>query len=266
MRIVIVEDDEDQVRRLKDFIRRFEGESGEKCFVETFGNGMDFISDYSAKYDLVLLDIEMPHMDGMSAAEKLRETDEYTAIIFVTNMAQYAVRGYSVDALDFIVKPVEYAVFSAKLRKALAYVKSHEDRHIFVTTQDGMRKLYARDIRFVEVMGHYLAFHLAKEKVTVRGQLEKIEKALPPESFIRCNKCYLINLDHVTGMTRETVRMDDDELTVSRRRRKEFFARLADHIGGGVTECFGTSLPPFSPFSATIPCRYSRELCFSACT
>ena len=104
MRIVIVEDDEDQVRRLKDFIRRFEGESGEKCFVETFGNGMDFISDYSAKYDLVLLDIEMPHMDGMSAAEKLRETDEYTAIIFVTNMAQYAVRGYSVDALDLSLK------------------------------------------------------------------------------------------------------------------------------------------------------------------
>lgn len=104
MRIVIVEDDEDQVRRLKDFIRRFEDESGEKCFVETFGNGMDFISDYSAKYDLVLLDIEMPHMDGMSAAEKLRETDEYTAIIFVTNMAQYAVRGYSVDALDLSLK------------------------------------------------------------------------------------------------------------------------------------------------------------------
>ena len=95
MRVAIVEDDGEQARRIAEYVDRFARESGEACTSIVFSNGMDFISDYEAKYDLILLDIEMPMMDGMTMAEKLREMDGYVAIIFVTNMAQYAVRGLS---------------------------------------------------------------------------------------------------------------------------------------------------------------------------
>lgn len=233
MRVAIVEDDGEQARRIAEYVDRFARESGEACTSIVFSNGMDFISDYEAKYDLILLDIEMPMMDGMTMAEKLREMDGYVAIIFVTNMAQYAVRGYSVNALDFIVKPVEYSLFAAKMRKASAYIRAHGERFIIVTLPDGMRKLSSRDISYVEVMGHSLIYHTSEGNVETRGQLSVAEKDLTAPNFARCNKCYLVNLDHVTAVKQDSVVVGKDELTVSRRRRKEFYKLLADRLGGG---------------------------------
>lgn len=232
MRIALVEDEESSLRQALEFIRRFGQETGEKCVVDTFKNGLDFLSDYDPVYDLVLLDIKMPHMDGMSVAKKLRDMDGHVSLIFLTSMAQYALEGYAVSALDFAVKPVEYSAFAAKLKKALAHRRAHGESYLVLKLPAGMRRISSREVRYVEVMGHSLIFHLEKETLTVRGQLAKLEKELPAQNFVKCNSCYLVNLDHVTCFDQSTIFLGEDALSVSRRRKKEFLAQLTDYLGG----------------------------------
>jgi DNA-binding LytR/AlgR family response regulator len=232
--IAIVEDEEQEVARLKGYITQFAKERGEACNVEFVGNGMDFISDYKCIYDIVLMDIEMPYLNGMEAAKKLRLLDQDVVILFVTNMAQYAIEGYAVDALDFMVKPVEYFNFKIKLQKAIDYVKSHCDRKLILKPRNSMCRISIRDIMYVEVLGHNLIYHLREDEITVRGQLTKLEEELEPYNFSRCNDCLLINLRQVTGLSTGYVSVGEYKLPISRRRKKTFLEALNNYLGGGM--------------------------------
>ena len=83
----------------------------------TFEDGEEIVTDYRAAYDIILLDVQMRHMDGMAAAEAIRKADKDVILIFITNMAQFAIRGYAVDALDYVLKPVPYLPFPSSCRR-----------------------------------------------------------------------------------------------------------------------------------------------------
>lgn len=106
LKIAIVEDEEEEVALLEEGIKRFFAESGTEYITAVFRNGMKFLEGYRGDCDVVLMDIEMPLLDGFRTAQKLREIDPSVTLIFITNMPNYAVKGYEVDALGFIVKPV----------------------------------------------------------------------------------------------------------------------------------------------------------------
>jgi DNA-binding LytR/AlgR family response regulator len=108
IRIAIVEDDRHDREALKKCLNRYEKENQVKFTVTEFQDGEDIVTDYTASYDLIILDIEMAFLNGMKAAEKIRELDTNVIIIFITNMPQYAIQGYKVNALDYILKPISY--------------------------------------------------------------------------------------------------------------------------------------------------------------
>lgn len=107
--IAIVEDNDMEAQVLKEYLQRYASEMDSTIEIVRFNSGFKFLDGYKAKYDAVFMDIEMPDMDGMTAARKLRTYDKNIAIIFVTNMAKYAINGYEVDALDYFLKPVHYS-------------------------------------------------------------------------------------------------------------------------------------------------------------
>lgn len=121
-RIAIVEDDGEQAASFSDYAKKYFGEIKQPYSVELFSDGMDFISDYRGGYDLVLMDIAMPHMNGMEAARRLRGIDHTVCLIFVTTLAQYAIKGYEVNAFDFLVKPVNYKLFCLKLDRVREHI------------------------------------------------------------------------------------------------------------------------------------------------
>ena len=115
MRIAVVEDDKATREKTVEYIRRFQRENSLEISIEEFADGKELIEGYTRRYDLIFLDIEMRELNGMTAAEKIRRVDENVLLVFLTNMSGYAIRGYAVQAADYILKPLTFELFSVKM-------------------------------------------------------------------------------------------------------------------------------------------------------
>ena len=231
IRIAIVEDDRHDREALKKCLNRYEKENQVKFSVTEFQDGEDIVTDYTASYDLIILDIEMAFLNGMKAAEKIRELDTNVIIIFITNMPQYAIQGYKVNALDYILKPISYFSFSESMVRALAKVKTPEKEYITIVLKGGKKKLDVARICYVEVQDHVLIYH------TLDGDFETKEelRGIWENDYILTTKkmkhrCYLVNLEFVETYQGSDIMVNGDTIQVSRSRRKPFLDALNEYM------------------------------------
>lgn len=231
LKIAIVEDQAEAAQQLAEFLERYARENSEKFDTALFGDADAFLGGAKPVYDLVFMDIELPGMDGITAAARLRELDKQVEIVFVTNLAQFASRGYEVDAADYLVKPLRYGNFVMKLQRVLAKCHSKEDA-VLVAKQSGYQRLLLQEVRYVEVRGHKLAYHTESGIVSGSGTLLETEKKLRPKGFLRCNQCYLVNPRHIQSVDGYVLTMvGGDVLQISRPRKKAFMTELASVMG-----------------------------------
>ena len=141
IRIAIVEDEPAVRDQLVDYLRRYERQFGKMFELTTFADGDEIASDYRAVYDIILLDVQMRRLDGMAAAEAIRKVDKDVLLIFITNMAQFAIKGYEVDALNYLLKPVPYFAFSQQMQKAVERLRRRHRTFLTVTVGSGLRRL-----------------------------------------------------------------------------------------------------------------------------
>lgn len=233
--IAIVEDEKLYVSQLKEYISRYEKESGNRINVRVFPDGAEIVENYSGDFDIILMDIQMKYMDGMTAAEQIRKLDSEVIIMFITNMTQYAIRGYEVDALDYVVKPVEYFPFSQKLDRAIGRLQNKKKVFVSIPVEDGVLKMEIDDIYYVESMGHSLIYRTKKGEFIARGTMKDMEEILSPYGFFRCNKGYIVNLKYVDGVKEGVCLINDEELLISRAKKKPFMEALVNYMSG-VTE------------------------------
>lgn len=139
LRIAVVEDDKTYAAQLKEYLVRYGTEKNQKISVALFPDGEDIVTDYSAEFDIILMDVEMTFMDGMTTAERIHEKDNEVVIIFITNMPQYAIQGYKVDALDYVLKPISYFAFSQRIDRALTRVKKKKQLILLLLKKVGKR-------------------------------------------------------------------------------------------------------------------------------
>lgn len=231
IRFAIVEDEEKQIELLRGYLNRFSEENGEPVSIRCFSDGYAIADHYTSDYDIILMDIEMGLMNGMEAAEEIRKTDEEVVIIFITNMAQYAIRGYSVDALDYVLKPVSYAALEQSLKRAMRHVKRSEETYVVVSEREHTQKLRAKDILWIESQGHRLTFHTEQGNYeTTTYSMKKMEEKLSGDGFLRCNSGCLVNLDRVKGIQGGCIEVGNDLLTVARGRKAEFMSALVSRM------------------------------------
>lgn len=234
IRIAIVDDDEAYRQQLQEYLRRYAAENEVDIRITVFTDGDEIALNYRAEYDLILLDIEMKFMDGMTAAEHIRELDAEVMLIFITNMAQYAIRGYSVGALDYILKPVTYFAFSEKLKRALLRLPQGEKKYITLQVAGNMMRLPLDDIYYIESFKHYLILYAKDGTHRTLCTMKEMEANLAEEHFFRCNNGYLVNLAHVKSVTDNMVTVGEQALQISRPRRKDFMEALTRYMGGGM--------------------------------
>lgn len=230
VRIALVEDDAGYRQELTAFLNRFSQEYGENFAISTFSDGAEIADGYRAGFDIILMDIAMPYMNGMRAAEAIRKVDDDVVIIFLTNSPQYAMKGYSVDALDYVLKPVSYFAFSQRIQRALDRRKKRERKFISVLFRGGMRKIEVSQIAYVEVLDHDLTYHTQTETLSAKGTLSEAEALLGSDLFFRCNKCYLVNLEYVDGVEDNDILIGKERIQVSRARKKALLDALNNYI------------------------------------
>ena len=188
LHIAIVEDEENYSRELEEYIHRYGVETSRQFKVTHFQDGEDIVESYSGGFDLLLMDIQMEFMDGMTAAEKIRERDQEVQIIFITNRNDYAIRGYEVDALDYVLKPVSYYIFAKKLDKAFSRIANKKSETITISTKNGVRRIKTEELYYIESDAHNLIYHTVKGDYTTRERIKDAEKILENKGFFRSNK------------------------------------------------------------------------------
>ncbi len=231
IRIAIVEDEKVYAEQLQEYLKQYEAEYEETFTLQLFQDGDEIVEGYRPEYDLILMDIQMKFVDGMTAAEQIRKMDKDVLIIFITNMAQYAIRGYEVSAFDFILKPVTYFAFSQKLKRAVQQCRQQEKKYMTIRVAGGIARIALDQINYMESMKHQIIVHTETEEYTMTGTMKELEEQLAAEHFFRCNSGYLVNLAKVRRVNGNEVLAGTDVLAISRPRRKAFMAALTDYMG-----------------------------------
>lgn len=233
-RILIVEDTPAEADRLAAHLACYEHETGEAFLVERLTNAIDFL-ERRPRADLIFMDIQMPGINGMEAAEILRGYDEETPLVFVTNLAQYAVQGYAVDALDFLVKPVSYDAFRPRMDRALRVMRRKVGATVVLPSPEGERIVAMKDIAYVDMLRHDLYYHLVgeAESLRLRGSMKAAEAELSPHGFLRISSGCLVNMAQVKLVRQGSVVLGDGtELFFSRARKRACLEELANYVGG----------------------------------
>lgn len=231
IKIAIAEDDLQYAKQLEQYIAQFEKEYNRTLSVDFYPDGVNLIKAYESQYDILLLDIEMPKLDGMATARAIREVDADVMIVFITNMAQYAIHGYEVDAMDYILKPINYFPFSQRLERALKKLSTREKHHLVIPVKGGIQKIDIANICYIESQRHNLTIHTTEGTYTMLGTMKKMEETLLPHHFFRCNKGYLVSLHHVDGVLDGCAIVNGEQLLISRGRKNEFMEALTDFMG-----------------------------------
>ena len=148
-------------------------------------------------------------------------------LIFTTSLAQYAIEGYEVNALSYILKPINYYEFAMKLGKAVKRVPFINAANIVLKTKSGDIRLSQEDIRYVEISGHWVVYHTLGGDYSQYSSLSKVEEALSSSEFTRCNSCYLVNMHYVQRINGMSCILDNgEELKISQPKKKGFLEEL----------------------------------------
>ncbi|WP_407271888.1 LytR/AlgR family response regulator transcription factor [Radiobacillus sp. PE A8.2] len=234
LRVAIVEDDSNYRSEIKRYINQYALETHCEFDIIEFEDGADIVKDYKPDYDIILFDIELPSQNGIEAAREIRKSDKDVVIVFITNMAQYAIKGYSVDALDFILKPINYYTFKIRFARAIGRVKKTEIKQILINTKHSVKRLNIDEIYYVESQNRFLYYHTEDDVFSARGTMKSIEQELESFHFVRCNHWYLVNLKHVLEINGDNVLVGNNELEISRRNKTSFTRAFTNYIGGNL--------------------------------
>lgn len=234
VRVLIIEDSAMEADALRGYLLRYAHEHQLHFAITHLESAMAF-EPAAHRADLIFMDIDLPGETGMEAAEALREVDGSTPLIFVTNLAQFAIHGYAVNAVGFIVKSSSYGDFSLCVDRAMRIVTRNTQSTLTVQTHDGIRIIAVNTLAWVEISNHKLSFHLTDGTIVVsRGTLGEVEEKLTAlgAPFVRTSASELVNMSmirHISGYKLEMV--DGSLLYLSRGKRKAALATIATYLG-----------------------------------
>lgn len=230
IRIAIVEDNLDENNKLSSYLKKYALDNSLQFDIKQFLSAEPFLNSED-NFDIVFMDIELPKMDGMNASMQLRNKDKDIIIIFVTNMASFAIKGYEVDAMDFILKPIRYESLETKFKKAVDKIISKNEDILSLSINHSLKVFHLSDILYIEVLDHNLCVHTKDESYNTRGSLGKLEEELKEKNFFRCNNYCLVNLKAINEVEHDEIIIGDTRLKISRARKKEFTTVLCNYLG-----------------------------------
>ena len=229
--IAVVDDDPKDAALLKECVESYCKTNHHAAVIREFRDGLELIRS-TDNYDIVFLDIQMGQLDGLETARFIRKIGKESILVFVTNMAQFAIKGYEVDALDFILKPASMASIVYVMDKAMKRLDGSGSQTSFsLKTAEGTISLSANVIIYVAVFDHNLVYHTVRGDYTVRGRLSDVSEKLDSRRFVLCSRSFVVNLRHVSNVTSDSVTIGGDRIPISKSHRKELMQRFSSFLG-----------------------------------
>lgn len=242
LQIAICDDEAMQRSLLEAYVREWGTLRQLEVDIALFGNAEQFLFHWEeCRRDMVLLDIDMPGADGLSLARKLRSQGEDVQIVFVTGLAEYALEGYDVEAVSYLIKPIDKGRFFACLDRALERC-GREVPALLLETPGGMARVKVRDICYLESAAHDTWVHCAQEKEPIRCRvgIRQLEERLGQQgesfyklAFFKIHRSYLVNLAYVNRIEKKEAVMDSGEaLPVARSKWEALNQAYLDYYRG----------------------------------
>ena len=207
-RIAVCDDSDADRQYIAALAARWAEGAGHTVQITAFSSAEEFLFRYAEKsdYDILLLDIEMGEMDGVTMAKKLRRENDAVQIVFITGYSDYISEGYEVAALHYLMKPVREEKLRAVLDRA-AEKLSRNEKVLYFETGGEMVRVPVRQIRYAEVFGNYVTIH-ARTDITVKMTLGELEKRLDGR-FYRVGRSAIVDLTRISRVTRTEIRLND---------------------------------------------------------
>lgn len=227
--VSIIDPSKEDVTRLSALIEHYFRRSGTAYVQRVYQSGMEFVRS-AENSDIVFLETNLEKLDGLETARIIRKLGSEAQLIFIARGAEMAIHGYSVDALDYLLKPVESAAAERALDKAVRRLSSRSCAYLALKLPNGTASISTNDITYVEVFDHNLVYHTTGGDYTVRGRLGDVYEQLDHDYFLACNRSFIVNLRYVTEICTDHVILNGTKISVSKSHRKEIQSRFSAFI------------------------------------
>ncbi len=230
--IAICDDEKDFVAYLNELLNQYAAETGQEIKVTAYYDGIELIEKYDTTIDLIFLDIQMRLVNGLRAAERIRQMDEKVGIIFLTTLTQYGLEGYKYQAANYIIKPMKYVRLKAEMDQWLKKHRKDDSPAMVITNDTGRYKVFLKSLRYVETFNRNLLLHTEQENIICYKSMKEMEQELQGKGFIRCHTSYIVNLFYVKGVNKLEIELITGEIIpISQPKRRLFMENLAEYWG-----------------------------------
>lgn len=212
MRIAVCDDQQRERDSLAKNLTQYRVERNAEVSWTLFSSTVELIQAIhkGQRYDLILLDILMPGLDGMAAAKDIREIDKRVAIVFLTVSPDYALASYSVKARHYLLKPVSRDALFSLLREVESELAEEDAQMLVIDTKSGLQRIRVDRLEYCEIVGRTIYYHMANGVVLEgsgnMGELEQMLLNLP--CFIKPHRSYVVNMDYIVGVNSRSFVID----------------------------------------------------------
>lgn len=228
-------DDEKEIReKIKNIVEKTMFDDDRDYRIKTFSSGEELLQENVGEIDILFLDILMGDINGMDTARKIRENDKNMEIIFITSLVDYISDGYEVRAYRYLLKPVDEEIVAKHLKSCIKYVEDSKGKYIVVKSDDGIKKIYQRDILYLEALNRKVIIHSEKGNSETRQTLSEIRNDLDSNMFYQCQKSFIVNLDYINKIKGYTAVLDNGkDIPIGRTKYKDLKEKFFWRLGGG---------------------------------
>lgn len=178
----------------------------------------------SVQPDLLFLDIEMPYLTGLEFLAGLQNPPK---VIITSAHEEYALKGFDLDVVDYLLKPIPFQRFLKAVNKVHSILRidsiDEEDVYIFVKSEKLLKKIYIKDILYIESMENYIIIHTPLSKEIVNTRLKSIVVSLPERNFLQVHRSYVVNLSHIKSIEGNLLLVGGNKIPVARQLREEVY-------------------------------------------
>jgi len=222
IKAIAVDDEPPALEILENYCRRTEKVELMKVFTST-SRALEYLEQFSA--DLIFLDINMPSISGLEFAKRI---PQQSMVIFTTSYTEYAVESYSLNAVDYLLKPYTFARFQQAIEKAEAvqrFQQNDRQQYLILRVDYSLIRIALPDILFIEGLDNYLKVHVRNQgPIVVRMTMKALQEKLPENEFVRVHRSYIVAIGKISSIRNKMIFIGEEEIPLGTSHEKAFYA------------------------------------------